>query len=150
MTTDRSDGGMSPDTPAVERAVVFDMVRRGAPLLPLVVLGAALVWGVHGALSAAFAVAIVVVNLMAAAFLLGWAARISPAMLMGTALFGFLGRMVLVALAVLAVKDQGWVDFTALAVTLLVTHIGLLVWETRHVSASLAFPGLAPKREASP
>ncbi len=136
------------ETPAVERAVAFDMVRRGAPVLPLVVIVAGLVWGVHGALSAAFSVAIVVVNLVAAAFMLGWAARISPAMLMGTALFGFLARMVLVALAVLAVKGQGWVDFTALAVTLLVTHIGLLVWETRHVSASLAFPGLAPKREA--
>ena len=32
----------------------------------------------------------------------------------------------------------------ALGVTLIVTHLGLLIWETRHVSASLAYPGLKP------
>jgi len=35
-----------------------------------------------------------------------------------------------------------------LAVSLLVTHLGLLVLETRHVSASLAFPSLKPHRQA--
>ena len=27
---------------------------------------------------------------------------------------------------------------------MIVTHLGLLFWETRYVSASLAFPGLKP------
>ena len=31
-----------------------------------------------------------------------------------------------------------------LGLTLIVTHLGLLIWETRHVSASLAYPGLKP------
>ena len=30
-------------------------------------------------------------------------------------------------------------------VTIIVTHLGLLFWETRYVSASLAFPALKPK-----
>ena len=33
---------------------------------------------------------------------------------------------------------------TALGITVLVTHLGLLFWELRYVSASLAFPGLKP------
>jgi hypothetical protein len=69
-------------------------------------------------------------------------------MLMGTVLFGFLARMLLLTAAVVAVRDFAWVDLTALAITLLVTHLGLLIWETRHVSASLAFPSLTPRRQA--
>ena len=33
-----------------------------------------------------------------------------------------------------------------LGITVIVTHVGLLFWETRHVSASLAYPGLKPRR----
>ena len=33
---------------------------------------------------------------------------------------------------------------SCLAVAILVTHLGLLFWELRFVSASLAYPGLAP------
>jgi hypothetical protein len=33
---------------------------------------------------------------------------------------------------------------TALGITVIVTHLGLLFWELRYVSASLAFPGLKP------
>jgi hypothetical protein len=32
-----------------------------------------------------------------------------------------------------------------LALTILVTHLGLLAWETRYVSATLAYPGLKPR-----
>jgi hypothetical protein len=39
---------------------------------------------------------------------------------------------------------QSWVNLFALCLTLIVAHLGLLVWELRYVSASLAFPGLAP------
>jgi hypothetical protein len=52
--------------------------------------------------------------------------------------------MALVTLVVFLVKDAGWVDLLALGVSILVTHLGLLFWELRYVSASLAFPGLKP------
>jgi hypothetical protein len=42
------------------------------------------------------------------------------------------------------VQDAGWVEPTALGLTLVVTHLGLLVWELRFVSISLAHPGLRP------
>ena len=60
------------------------------------------------------------------------------------ALGGFALRLFLLTAIVWAVKDQPWVDITALGFTLIVTHLGLLIWETRHVSASLAYPGLKP------
>ena len=79
--------------------------------------------------------------------LLGWAARISLGLLMGVSLFGFLVRLGLITAAVLLVKDQAWVEPIPLAITLVVAHLGLLFWETRYVSASLAFPGLKPSSE---
>ena len=72
---------------------------------------------------------------------MAWAARISPTVLMAAVLGGFVVRMALVAVAIFAVKDQSWVELPLLAFSLLITHLGLLFWETRYVSASLAFPG---------
>jgi hypothetical protein len=34
-----------------------------------------------------------------------------------------------------------------LGITIIVTHLGLLFWEMKFVSASLAFPGLKPKTQ---
>lgn len=130
--------------PAVEAQVAADMARRMLPVLPVLVLVAGLVWGVDGALSAVFAVVLVLGNLAMSAALLGWAARVSLALLMAAALGGFILRLVLLTAVVYAVKDQAWVDIVALGITLAVTHVGLLVLETRHVSASLAFPGIKP------
>ena len=130
--------------PAVEARVAGDMARRILPVLPVLVVVAGLIWGVDGAFSGAFAVALVLANLALSAALLGWAARISLALLMAAALGGFALRLFLLTAVVWAVKDQAWVDITALGFTLIVTHLGLLIWETRHVSASLAYPGLKP------
>ena len=130
--------------PAVEAQVAGDMARRMLPVFPVLVLVAGLIWGVDGAYSGAFAVVLVLANLALSAALLGWAARISLALLMAAALGGFILRLVLLTAVVYAVKDQGWVDITALGFTLIVTHLGLLIWETRHVSASLVYPGLKP------
>ncbi|MDQ3640994.1 MAG: ATP synthase subunit I [Actinomycetota bacterium] len=130
--------------PAVEAQVAGDMARRILPVFPVLVLVAGLIWGADGAISAALAVVLVLGNLALSAALLGWAARISLALLMAAALGGFILRLVLLTAVVYAVKDQGWVDIVALGITLAVTHVGLLVWETRHVSASLAYPGLKP------
>jgi len=130
--------------PAVEREIASDMVRRALPAVPVIILLAALPWGVDGALSAAFAIAVVVVNFLLAAWVLAAASRISYGLLMGAALFGYLVRIALIGLAVWAVKDLSWVEPLPLGLTLIVTHLGLLLWELRYVSASLAFPGLKP------
>lgn len=129
---------------APEREVALDMTKRALPFAPIPVVVCALVWGTAGAASAVFAVVLVLVNFAAAAWSLAAAARINYALLMGVAMFGYLLRLALIFAAVFAVKDASWVEPTALGVTLVATHLGLLVWETRYVSASLAFPGLKP------
>jgi hypothetical protein len=141
----------APESPPVERELAFDMLRRGAWLAPVVLIAATAIWGVDGASSAAVAIALVLVNLLLAAVSLSWAARRSLTLLMAVALGGFAVRMGLVVVVMLLVRNQSWVDLVALGVAVLVTHLGLLFWELRYVSASLAFPALKPAaKEALP
>jgi hypothetical protein len=132
------------DGPAVEQELARDMVRRALPAAPVVLLLCGLLWGFDGAASSAFGLAIVLVNFLLAAALLSWSARISLTLMMGAALAGYLIRLGLILVAVLAVKDASWVELWPLGLTIIVSHLGLLFWETRYVSASLAFPGLKP------
>lgn len=134
---------------APEQTVAWDLAKRAVPLAPLLVGLAALVWGAAGAASAAYAVVIVVVNFMLAAWMLATAARIGDTLLMAAAMFGFLLRLALVFAAVFLVEGAAWVEPAALGLTLVVTHLGLLVWELRYVSASLAYPGLKPEVAAT-
>jgi hypothetical protein len=129
---------------APEPEVAYDIARRSLPFIPVVLGVAGLLWGLDGVASAAYAIGLVLVNFVLAALMLSWAARISLGALMGTALFGYAVRLALIGLAVWLVKDAGWVEPVALGITLIVTHLGLLLWELRYVSASLAFPGLKP------
>ena len=133
---------LATDAPPVERQVAGDMIRRAVPVAPLLVGLAALVWGLDGGLSAGYGLVIVLANFALAAATLSWAGRRSVTLLMATALFGYLVRLALVSGAVLAVKDQAWVQLVPLGLTIVVTHLGLLFWETSRGSASLAFPGL--------
>ena len=138
------------ETPdAVETQLAMHMLRWAVPLAPVVIVLSALVWGSAGAWSALLAVGVVVVNLLLAAAMLTWAARVSPAALMGAALGGFLLRMMLLTAVVVAVKGEPWVNLTALAVAVLVTHLGLLIWETRYVGANLAYPGVRPSQKGA-
>lgn len=126
--------------------IAKDMARRGFLAAP-VVIGIATIWrGPEGAASAGFACAIVLLNLVGSARSLDWAARISPAAMAMTALGGYVFRLAFVTGAVLAVKGMPWVDLVTLGVTLIVAHLGLLTWELRSISLSLAAPGLRPVR----
>lgn len=133
------------DAPAVERELAVDMVRRGLMVAPVLIGVATAIWGIHGGISAAFAMVLALTNLLVAALLLEWAARISLIAIAAVALGGYLLRLVVLTVAVFAVRHQGWVSWIPLALTLAVTHLGLLIWETRHVSATLAYPGLKPR-----
>lgn len=130
--------------PAPEAEIIADMLRRGLPVLPLFVIVAGLVWGWDGAASAAFAIALVIVNFVLTAVILGLTGRVSVTALMAGVLVGYVVRMGLVILALFLVKDRSWAELTPLGITLVATHLGLLFSEMRHVSASLAFPGVKP------
>lgn len=133
-----------PEAPPVERSIAFDMLKRGAVVAPVAIAAAALLGGGDVAASVAYGIAIVLANLALSAVMLGWAAKQTPTILMMVALGGFFVRMGIVTLAIVAVKDQDWVVLWPMGVAVLVASLGLLFWETRYVSASMAFPGLKP------
>ena len=117
-----------------EKGIVVDMLRRGLKIVPAWLLISLLIWGVDGALSAAYGVALIFANFLTAALFLTWAARISPSALMFAALFGFLVRLGALTIAVIAVSKISFFAPVPLGITIIVSHLGLLVWETRYVS----------------
>ena len=146
---------MSSDKPAmvtqldgepVEIRVSADMVKRGLVAAPVLIAICAVIWGADGAWSAAFAIALVLLNFLLSAALISYTAKISLGLMMGATLFGYLIRLGLIMLAVLLVKDAGWISLPALGATIIVTHLGLLLWELKYVAITLAHPGLKPAR----
>lgn len=134
---------------APEALIARDMVKKAAIVGPILIVVFGLVWGVHGALSTAYGLAIVVANFALAAAMLAWAARISTGFVMAAALFGYLIRLTLIFLAIFLVRNASWVELVPLGVTVIVTHLALLFWEMRRVSLSLAFPALKPTHDPS-
>lgn len=132
----------------VEQAIVTDMIKRGLAVVPVLLAVFGLTHGLAGVASSGYGIAIVFVNFALAAALLTWSARISLSLLMVSALGGYVLRLALVTAAVVLVRHASWVEMVPLGITIIVTHLGLLLWETKYVSASLAFPGLKPKGSA--
>jgi hypothetical protein len=56
----------------------------------------------------------------------------------------------LIFLAVWLVRDASWISLPALGATIIVTHLGLLVWELKYVALSLTYPGLKPAPAPAP
>lgn len=141
--------GVSPEAPeAPERAVAADMARRSILFAAPLLLGGLLGWGWSGVLSVGLALALVLVNFGLGAAAIGWGARLGAGPLMAAALGGYVVRLGIVTAAVLPIRHHDWFELLPFAVSLIVTHLGLLIVEARHVSASLAFPGLKPERSA--
>jgi ATP synthase I chain len=138
------------DGPAPERDIARDIVKKGVIAAPVLVAVCWAIWGTDGALSSLYGIAIVCVNFLAAAALITVTARISLGLMMVAVLFGYLGRLALIALAIMLVRDASWVSLIALGLTIIVTHLGLLFWELRYVSINLAFPGLKPSPAPGP
>ena len=140
----------APAGEAPEYELVGDLLRKALPVAPVAVAVGALFAGLDGALSAGVGVALVAGNLLLAAASLVWAGRISLGLLMGVALGGYAVRIGLLFLIVWLLQDLSWIHLPSLGLTLVVTHLGLLFWELRYVSASLAHPGLKPKTARRP
>jgi hypothetical protein len=137
-------------TPEVERELARDLVRRGLPVAPLVVLAGGLARGWDGTASAALAVAIVLCNFLAAAAIVTRAAKRGPAAIGIAALAGYVVRLGVIVVALLALRNRSWIDLPTLGFTLVGTHLGLLFWEAKYVSLTLAAPGLRPARPGLP
>lgn len=134
---------------APEPEIARDLAKRASLAGPVFVAVGALVDGADGAASAGLAVAIVLVNFLVAASSLAWAARINLAVLMGVSLFGYLLRLGVLFGIFLLLQDVAWIHEPTFGLTLIVTHLGLLAWELKYVSATLAHPALKPTASAS-
>jgi len=130
----------------IEVRISLDMVKRAVFVTPLLAAIAAMIWDGPGATSALFAVGLVIVNFLLAAALVSGAARISVGLVMAATLFGYLIRLGLILVAFLLVRDANWISRPALGATIIVTHLGLLVWELKYVAISLAHAGIKPAR----
>ena len=135
--------------PSPELEVSTDLIKRGLIVAPILVAIAAIIWGGDGAWSALYGIALVLVNFALAAGSIALAARISLGLMMFATLFGYLIRLALIFLAIWLVKDAGWISLPALGATIIITHLGLLVWELKYVAISLAHPGLKPSLPAN-
>lgn len=135
-------------SPALD--VAKDMVTRGLWTVPVGLGLGALAAGFNGAVSVAYAMALVLVNFLLAAYTLAAAARVSFALVAGAALGGYAVRLGLILIAFLLVRDASWMAKVPFGIAIIVTHLVLLVWELRYVSASMAHPGLKPNVSGQP
>jgi ABC-type microcin C transport system permease subunit YejB len=122
------------------------MAKRGLLVSPVLVIAGAIGWGAHGAFSVLLALAIVLVNFAASAAVVRKINDLPQSFIQMFVLGGFLVRMLFVLGAITLAGHLSWVSKVPLGVAIIVTHLGLLFWETRHISASLAYPGLKPRR----
>lgn len=130
---------------APEREIALDLVRRGVMVGPLMVAVCAAFWGWSGVASSSLALVLVLVNFLIASALITWSVRISHEAMMAAVLGGYLIRLALLTAVVLPIRHADWFAIAPFAITLVVTHLGLLVWEMRYISSTLAYPGLAPR-----
>jgi hypothetical protein len=131
-------------TPNVEREIALDLVKRGLPAAPVVILIGGLVRGWAGAASAAIAVGIVLVNFLVAAAVMTRAAKHGPGAIGGAALGSYIARLVVIVVALALLRHESWIDLPVLGLVLVGTYLGLLFWEAKYVSLTLAAPGLRP------
>jgi hypothetical protein len=137
---------MVDDPTATETAIARDLTRRAIWVAPAFLLLGLLGWGLDGLLSSALALVLVAVNFRLGAAIITRATQISINALYGAVLGGYVARLALMTAVVLVVKAVGLLATVPFAITLLVTHLGLLAWESRHVAMTLAAPGLKPTK----
>ena len=77
-------------------------------------------------------------------YLLGLLRQVSPLTAPSGRAYAAGAVVILVALVLL--RHQPWIDLPTLGFAIVGTHLGLLVWEMKYVSLTLAAPGLKPAR----
>lgn len=132
---------------AHERAIAASIARRAVIVAPVAVGIGAAVWGWSGVWSVGLALGLVVANFAAGAAVIAWGSRCSPAALVGAVLGGYVVRLAAITAVVLPLRTSGWFEPVPFGAALILSHLGLLVWEARHVVASLGLPALRQGHE---
>ncbi len=131
----------------IESLIARDIAKHALYVAPILMVGVGVWRGVDAAAAVALAFVIVIGNFLLSAAVLGWTARVHPDLLMGAALFSFLGRLILITVIGVGIKELDIVDWPVFCITLIVSYVGLLFWELRSISLSLAHPGLKPSAQ---
>lgn len=135
-------------------AAVFLLIL-GAPTLFISWLAA----GMPGLWGAGIGVTVVIGMFLMAGATTSWAARISPAALMGAVLGGYLVRLIIYAVLIVVLGDAQWLSGTTMAVATAALLVAVLGWEVRvasrnpsmfWVDASAGKPAAAPVVYSSP
>ena len=127
-----------------EKRIANHLASRAFFVSPLFLIIGIIGWGLSGAASVFLALLLVVVNFLGGAAIITQCVKISLNMLYGGVLGGYVIRLALMTGVVMLARNFDWFETVPFAMTLLVTHLGLLATETRYISASLAFPDLKP------
>jgi ATP synthase I subunit len=114
-----------------ERELVRRLLPYSLPVLAVASVAGGLLGNAGAAWSAAIGVASVVVNFVGYAYSVAWAARISPMLLMGVGLGGFVVRLATLTVALLLLDRLNWFSPVAFAAAFVPTTIVLLVVEMR-------------------
>lgn len=128
-----------------ESRVAADLVRRAVIVAPLVLAAVGLGLGVDATLGAAVGLAVVAANFWLSARLIAWSAQISPGVVMGAVLGGYIVRLAAILAVALVVRAVPGIDLTVFVVTVAVAHVVLLCWELPAVGLTLGAPGLKPR-----
>ncbi len=118
-----------------------ELIRRIAPFSPLAAVVAfllgAVLSGPAAGWSAVIGVAVVLANFIAHGLSLSWAAKISPTVLFAVGLGGFIVRLAVIALVVVALDELGWFSVVAFAAAVVPSTIVLLGVEMKVLSGRL-------------
>jgi len=126
--------GAAPGPGGIEAKIGLATAKRAVWLIVPIV---AVFWiwrGAPGGLAAALGVAIVAANFVIAGLLLSRAAAVSLKLYHAAALFGFFLRLGLIMVVMLLVAQVVDVDRLAMGISVVVSYLVLLSWETVAVS----------------
>lgn len=127
-----------------ESRIADHIVRRALLIAPLVIVVSALLGGKKSAIGAFLGVLVVCANFLLSSRLITWSARISPEAVSVAAIGGYVLRIALILLAVVAISGVPSVSIAAFVITVAGMHLGLLFWEMPSLSLTLGAPGLKP------
>lgn len=117
------------------------LVRRVSPFaLPAFAVAFAIgaaAGGVDVGWSAAIAIAIVYLNFVANALSIAWAASISPTLVSIVALGGYVVRLIVYTIALVALNHLSWFSPLAFVLALMPSTIALLIYEAKALSGRM-------------
>lgn len=131
----------------IEKRMASHMLKWGVIASPVLLLVSFLIWSTRGFESSLFAIALVLINFFVTAKLMEIGGRVSLSGLMAAAVGSFVFDLALLTAAVIPFANSSWMNLWALGLTLIVTHLGLVVFEATTISTRMAFMDIRAKNQ---